>query len=43
MLGYSDIDYPNRKEGFYRNFFAGLDQAKYDAELIPTLAENGVD
>ena len=40
-LGYSDLDYPNRKQGPYRNFFAGLDQAKYDAELIPSLAENG--
>ena len=38
-LGYSDLPHPNRKEGFYRNFFAGLDQAKYDAELIPTLRE----
>ena len=42
-LGYSDLDYPNRKQGPYRNFFAGLDQAKYDAELIPSLAENGVE
>jgi hypothetical protein len=38
-LGYSDLPHPNRKEGFYRNFFAGLDQAKYDAELIPSLRE----
>ena len=38
-LGYSDLDYPNRKQGSYRNIFAKLDQAKYDAELIPSLRE----
>jgi len=29
-LGYSDLDYPNRKQGPYRKFFGELNQAEYD-------------